>query len=563
MPAEKEILHLQPYILTRERRREEDIESMFTRDLSPAKHDHTRLRACSRARSHATKLADPQSIIILSSTGHSQMGLCTQCGQLSTDREISHGLESLTLQSSACANQAARDHLSSLISEIAVLSAHLKQLWAERDIIQAQLDVVTYPVLTLPTEITTEIFLLCLPQRAQEPRRRAAPLLLGGICRDWRGIALSTPRLWSVLQLTLDKSRPRPELLSELLSAWLSRSGAQPLKLSLSYEDRRHEPSPGIISDLILRHAHSLVGRGARSPFEGSFPLLKKLEVCESEFGIRAPPCSFRSLRASSELREFVIDGDILGPMPGQFSWRGLTRFHGYGLTIAQGCEVLHHARLLEECTLDLQSPWNPAGPAPAAHPPMTLVHLRSLKLFKAGMMFDGLGLLAFLTLPSLEELHFALDANNLADFLPFLSRSSCILTRLRVSLALDEPQLAERLAALPHLVEFTAKFDLGSLPLRLLATSLNLTQGCLPHLTALRIIALGTEQNVAYPALIDVLQSRSDDDEGSARLEVFELKFRGREVGPPELVDVARLEALEKQGICVSVKLASGVQLP
>ncbi|KAJ6554425.1 hypothetical protein B0H19DRAFT_868891, partial [Mycena capillaripes] len=53
-----------------------------------------------------------------------------------------------------------------------------------------------YPILTLPTEITVEIFTHCLPDEPCVPRTDTAPLLLGRICRTWREISLATPELW-------------------------------------------------------------------------------------------------------------------------------------------------------------------------------------------------------------------------------------------------------------------------------------------------------------------------------------------------------------------------------
>ncbi|KAJ7500444.1 hypothetical protein B0H11DRAFT_782548 [Mycena galericulata] len=501
------------------------------------------------------------------------MGLCARCGQIDQDRDMTSYFGSLALLSSIDSNQAARDRLEMLTSEIAVLSAHLKKLWAHREILQTHLDNISYPVLTLPTEITTEIFLRCLPKGAQESRRRIAPLLLGGICQDWRKIALGTPRLWRALRLTLDRFLWRPHILPECLGAWLARSDSQPLKIVLRYDDKRSEPSPEAIRDIILQHAHRWEDVELVLPhadflqifgdFSGSFPRLKKLELCESEFGIRIPSCSFQNLQNSSELRELVIDGDILNPLPTEFPWAQLTRFHGFGVTFAQGCEVLRLTPLLEECTLDLKPTFLDNIPPTIERSPLTLPHVHSLKLFKAGMMFDGFGLLAFLTLPALKELHLAVDHNNVAHFLLFMSRSACVLSRLRASISMDEPHFAQCLAMLPNLAELSLKFELRSLPLRL-AAILNRNNRYLPQLISLRIIGLGTEQNIGYQPLADMLESRNvADSEGTARLQVFELRFHAREIGPPDPAVVLRFQVLEKQGMSISVKLASGVQLP
>ncbi|KAJ6570464.1 hypothetical protein DFH09DRAFT_831302, partial [Mycena vulgaris] len=60
-----------------------------------------------------------------------------------------------------------------------------------------------YPVLTLPYEITSEVFIKSLPPSPiftkdfkNGPNSFEAPLLLSQICREWRSIAISTPHLW-------------------------------------------------------------------------------------------------------------------------------------------------------------------------------------------------------------------------------------------------------------------------------------------------------------------------------------------------------------------------------
>ncbi|KAJ7780860.1 hypothetical protein DFH07DRAFT_696173, partial [Mycena maculata] len=62
-------------------------------------------------------------------------------------------------------------------------------LWEERHVVQEQLDAYKYPVLTLPDEIVSEIFLDCLPVCR-------SPMKLGQICSQWRDIAVSSPTLW-------------------------------------------------------------------------------------------------------------------------------------------------------------------------------------------------------------------------------------------------------------------------------------------------------------------------------------------------------------------------------
>ncbi|KAJ7085015.1 hypothetical protein C8R43DRAFT_1174403, partial [Mycena crocata] len=71
-----------------------------------------------------------------------------------------------------------------------------RRLLNEKTSVQESLDLIIYPILTIPAEITTEIFLHCLPENPAHPSATEAPMLLGAICRVWREIAYSNPRLW-------------------------------------------------------------------------------------------------------------------------------------------------------------------------------------------------------------------------------------------------------------------------------------------------------------------------------------------------------------------------------
>ncbi|KII94724.1 hypothetical protein PLICRDRAFT_78038, partial [Plicaturopsis crispa FD-325 SS-3] len=53
------------------------------------------------------------------------------------------------------------------------------------------------PARHIPPELWAEIFIHCLPHDDfVVPSERTAPLLLVQICKLWRAIATTTPRLW-------------------------------------------------------------------------------------------------------------------------------------------------------------------------------------------------------------------------------------------------------------------------------------------------------------------------------------------------------------------------------
>ncbi|KAF7332456.1 F-box domain-containing protein [Mycena kentingensis (nom. inval.)] len=140
-------------------------------------------------------------------------------------------------------------------NEVARLEAELRPL-------QVHLDALVYPVLTLPPEITSEIF-LCL---VDEDRAAAAvahpanaPLLLLRVCRAWRDIALQTPRLWRVFKLavsSLDAHRRLPRL-AELMDAWFTRARSCGLFVQLWDEGKHLLPSASF--DVLRKHAENIL----------------------------------------------------------------------------------------------------------------------------------------------------------------------------------------------------------------------------------------------------------------------------------------------------------------
>ncbi|KAF8205656.1 hypothetical protein K438DRAFT_517563 [Mycena galopus ATCC 62051] len=61
-------------------------------------------------------------------------------------------------------------------------------------------------VLALPLEILSEIFAYCVPDEFITPNLTTAPLVLCGLCRQWREVAISTPELWSSLFVDMESA---------------------------------------------------------------------------------------------------------------------------------------------------------------------------------------------------------------------------------------------------------------------------------------------------------------------------------------------------------------------
>ncbi|KAJ6578974.1 hypothetical protein B0H10DRAFT_1745005, partial [Mycena sp. CBHHK59/15] len=91
-----------------------------------------------------------------------------------------------------------------LTQEIGRIQAMLDDLTQKRDhlvnLIDAHLALVS-PVRRLPDDVVREIFAASLPSEYAVMDGAESPLLLCQICRLWRHLALSTPRLWASLHV--------------------------------------------------------------------------------------------------------------------------------------------------------------------------------------------------------------------------------------------------------------------------------------------------------------------------------------------------------------------------
>ncbi|KAJ7280721.1 hypothetical protein C8J57DRAFT_1008013, partial [Mycena rebaudengoi] len=115
--------------------------------------------------------------------------------------------------------------------QILALEQALTTVRLDRQDLRTRLAAYKYPILTLPTEITSKIFVHFLPPYPKCPPAigPSSPHILGQICRTWREIALSTPQLWRAIELGSSPWTMSKEL--DLLRTWLSRSKNCPLSI--------------------------------------------------------------------------------------------------------------------------------------------------------------------------------------------------------------------------------------------------------------------------------------------------------------------------------------------
>ncbi|KAJ7768605.1 hypothetical protein DFH07DRAFT_299738 [Mycena maculata] len=163
----------------------------------------------------------------------------------------------------------------------------LRTLREERDILRNRLDVYTYPVLTLPNEIVSQIFIQFLPVCPKCPPIFGlhSPNLLAHICGKWREIALSVPALWRGFAVPLAHAVPMARTLT-LFDKFVKRSGSFPLSMELAQGSSSLD---GINPLLGPASAHDHRGRWEHLnlkipnfyliPIHGPLPLLRSLHL--------------------------------------------------------------------------------------------------------------------------------------------------------------------------------------------------------------------------------------------------------------------------------------------
>ncbi|KIK36395.1 hypothetical protein CY34DRAFT_811315 [Suillus luteus UH-Slu-Lm8-n1] len=130
------------------------------------------------------------------------------------------------------------DHISLLnhaLDKLQNIQARLKE---KRAIVQESLtfhEALASPTrCSLPSELLGEIFLRCLPRTNYvTPSSDECPLVLTRVCRHWRAVALSTPRLWASLSISLSRADTTS---GDEYKHWLEKARSVPLSIRVVHD---------------------------------------------------------------------------------------------------------------------------------------------------------------------------------------------------------------------------------------------------------------------------------------------------------------------------------------
>ncbi|KAJ7129172.1 hypothetical protein C8R44DRAFT_872472 [Mycena epipterygia] len=301
----------------------------------------------------------------------------------------------------------------------ALVDSHKKQ----RRKITRQLDILIYPILTLPPEIIS--FNL-----------------------RWRAIALGDSSLWAMLCFDFDCKRLQfrtPAQIENFLESWARRAGSRPLSLTFS-GDMVSRLGKARSTALMIRLAPRVKqlqlclpnglwkSYGPASSSLIRWDLLEKLTI-DSKHGFPSTRVS-HAFALAPKLRELELDGLRVSPFSVAVSWKHLATFNGQLSCLEECLQVLREAENLLECSIfipgddldvDEEAPYRKHHSC--SHP-----NLRELTLF--GLEF-GLpiifNLLSLLMLPALQTFRLNESPRDHEIFAAFLHRHSSHLRELEM----------------------------------------------------------------------------------------------------------------------------------
>ncbi|KAJ7148440.1 hypothetical protein C8R43DRAFT_952546 [Mycena crocata] len=326
--------------------------------------------------------------------------------------------------SSAAELEADRARVIEIDSQLLDLNESMPLLQFERQTIQDRLDAYIYPVLTLPTEITSEIFIRFLPPKFIA---NASDTYLSNMEKH----CPCHPQLWRAVHVVV--TLETVEAQKDLIEAWLIRSGSHPLSIQMVDYAALLPATQRYLIQPVTRH------RTRWEYLELTFnsieilyffckaaPLLRHLEVLLDGIAIFAMPSIH--VDGSPLLRSASLSYTALTQVT--LPWQQLTSLT---LNVAYPSEctrILQQTSSLLHCSISLIR--GDAGKEPV----VVLPCLETLVLDSVDSGQEVAGYLDKFVTPALWRLEleeYYLGSDPIVSLVSFISRSGCVLRELQI----------------------------------------------------------------------------------------------------------------------------------
>lgn len=308
------------------------------------------------------------------------------------------------------------------------------------------------PIGRIPPEVLAKIFVHSLPGESSftEPSIHTPPLLLSLVSTQWRKVAITTPTLWTGLEVYFHNDPDDPP--ESFIKMWLDRSGPLPVNLYVWCAPNVQVPRPIMKHFLATMHRWKIIdfefedtaGQVVRPP--SGAPLLEVARIASINAGqwpdvLSTAPRLRRLLTLWSAPRECLM-------------WSRLTDFTAhpsplFSQSMSACFDILSFCPNLTQCTF-LRINWTLPN-----HNLSALTHSRLQTLIISGESTANLGCFVdHLTLPALTDLIIIGDSMQgdwpQSQWLALLRRSACIIRKLHfvAICALTEPDILEWLSS-------------------------------------------------------------------------------------------------------------------
>ncbi|KAJ7368784.1 hypothetical protein DFH08DRAFT_727614 [Mycena albidolilacea] len=475
---------------------------------------------------------------------------------------------------------ALRAQISDLSSAISRQQELLDDMQTRLEHLQNQLDSIAYPVLTLPPEMTSEIFIHCLPAKRDIDvvNPEEAPLLLMHVCRAWRHIAISTPALWTAFDICQTAGL---HCLAEIAQAWFERARKCPLSVSIYGSLSAHNAFDAFMKTFrqnsrqmasLELHMHvedfRVVDLHLFEVFD--FPLLQKLSVrvlIDEDSEEDPADVNAISMFYNAPLLHEVLISEAL-PSFVVLPWQQITKFTGELYSVEDCLEAISLMPNLLECTFSAFELENDDADelAVVSHPNMQYLALLTTTSI-LGKRASSVEVLTLIRLPALRTLEI-LDTDDFdeEELDAFLELSSPPLRKLTVRPLEGANSIQLQLS--PPLVGLTSLIELevwrpASVFVDVFFEFFGWDSSMFPQLLKLSFLGVaGLEEDMSYEADVyeilcnaaEPIAKRRDTVAGCAQLQSFRVVSRGTFDlrFPPE--DLLPFSVLKESGMDVYI---------